>query len=171
MPHNRQTEKITSWSREEEIFGEKLNSDLNECRKLYLCFHLQFLIWSSTPCAGSWLLVAVFAQLLHHPASHLFYLPLVLPPQTTERGNGFSLLCIFTCGLKLPARAEAKSHWLHLFDFSPLHHRCLPCLPLTTERGGKGGHRRTPTFLPGNQSGHRLPPGRVQHSPHAPILL
>ena len=34
--------------------------------------------------------------------------------------------------------------------------------PLSTSHngeGGKGGHRRTPTFLPANQSGHRLPPG------------
>ena len=32
----------------------------------------------------------------------------------------FSPLCVFKCVLKFPALEEAKSHWLHLFDFSPL---------------------------------------------------
>ena len=32
----------------------------------------------------------------------------------------FSPLCILECVLKLLAWTEAKSHWLHLFDFSPL---------------------------------------------------
>ena len=31
-----------------------------------------------------------------------------------------SPLCVFKCVLKWPAREEAKSHWLHLFDFSLL---------------------------------------------------
>ena len=29
-------------------------------------------------------------------------------------------LCFFRWSLKLAAREDAKSHWLHLFDFSPL---------------------------------------------------
>ena len=108
MPHNRQTEKITSWSREEEIFGGEIELGFERVSKIV--FVLSSSIFNLEQHTGSWLLFAVFAQLLHHPASHLFYLPLVLPPQTTERGDGFSLLCIFTCGLKLPARVEAKSH-------------------------------------------------------------
>ena len=32
----------------------------------------------------------------------------------------FSSQCVFKCLLKSPARDDAKSHWLHLFDFSPL---------------------------------------------------
>ena len=32
----------------------------------------------------------------------------------------FSPLCVFKCLLKSNARTEANSHWLHLFDFSPL---------------------------------------------------
>ena len=32
----------------------------------------------------------------------------------------FSPLCVFKCLLKLPAWEDAKSHWLHLFGFSPL---------------------------------------------------
>ena len=31
-----------------------------------------------------------------------------------------SPLCIFKCVLEWPAGEDAKSHWLHLFDFSPL---------------------------------------------------
>ena len=31
-----------------------------------------------------------------------------------------SLLCVFKCLLKWSTREEAKSHWLHLFVFSPL---------------------------------------------------
>ena len=30
----------------------------------------------------------------------------------------FSPMCVFKCVLKLPAWEDAKSHWLHLFDFS-----------------------------------------------------
>ena len=33
---------------------------------------------------------------------------------------GFSPLCVFKCTLKLYARTDAKLHWLHLFDFSPM---------------------------------------------------
>ena len=33
---------------------------------------------------------------------------------------GFSPLCVFKCFLKLLASENAKSHWLHLFNFSPL---------------------------------------------------
>ena len=29
-------------------------------------------------------------------------------------------LCIFICVLKVPVRVDAYSHWLHLFEFSPL---------------------------------------------------
>ena len=32
----------------------------------------------------------------------------------------FSPLCVFTCVLKSPAWQDAKSHWLHLFDLSQL---------------------------------------------------
>ena len=32
----------------------------------------------------------------------------------------FSPLCVFKCLLKLPACEDAKSHWLHLLDFSPM---------------------------------------------------
>ena len=32
----------------------------------------------------------------------------------------FSRLCVFKCCLKFPACEDAKSHWLHLCDFSPL---------------------------------------------------
>ena len=35
--------------------------------------------------------------------------------------NGCTFLqCVFMCVLKLPARDDAQSHWLHLFDFSPV---------------------------------------------------
>ena len=33
---------------------------------------------------------------------------------------GLSPLCVIKCCLKPSAQEEAKSHWLHLFDFSPL---------------------------------------------------
>ena len=29
-------------------------------------------------------------------------------------------MCVFICVLKVPARLDAYSHWLHLFEFSPL---------------------------------------------------
>ena len=29
-------------------------------------------------------------------------------------------LCVFICVIKVPARVDAYSHWLHLFEFSPL---------------------------------------------------
>ena len=29
-------------------------------------------------------------------------------------------MCVFICVLKVPARVDAYSHWLHLFEFSPL---------------------------------------------------
>ena len=32
----------------------------------------------------------------------------------------FSPLCVFKCALKWPAWEDAYSHWLHLFDFFPL---------------------------------------------------
>ena len=35
-------------------------------------------------------------------------------------------MCIITCLFKLLLEEDAYSHWLHLFDFSPL---CLPNLP------------------------------------------
>ena len=42
----------------------------------------------------------------------------------------FSGLWYSMCVLKLPAREEAKSHWLHLFDLSPLcDFICLPKWP------------------------------------------
>ena len=30
-------------------------------------------------------------------------------------------VCFHICVLKVPARVDAYSHWLHLFEFSPLH--------------------------------------------------
>ena len=32
----------------------------------------------------------------------------------------FTALCLFKCLLKELGSKQAKSHWLHLFDFSPL---------------------------------------------------
>ena len=42
----------------------------------------------------------------------------------------FSPLCIFKCFLKSPASEDAYSHWLHLLDFSPLCvFKCVLKLP------------------------------------------
>ena len=46
----------------------------------------------------------------------------------------FSPLCVFKCVLKLPSWEEAKSHWLHLFDFPPLCvFKCVLKLPSQEE--------------------------------------
>ena len=43
-------------------------------------------------------------------------------------------MCVFKCLLKSPACVDAKSHWLHLFDFSPMCvFKCLRKLHLDWE--------------------------------------
>ena len=44
--------------------------------------------------------------------------------------NPYGYLCVFKWSLKTCALEDAKSHWLHLLDFSPLWvFKCLPKIP------------------------------------------
>ena len=60
--------------------------------------------------------------------------PLPPSPQSASRSSPhveslFPTLCVFKCILNLPAWNDKKSHWLHLFDLSPLKALYPPSQP------------------------------------------